>query len=372
MTGHLSSPVPRSPLWQHAGVGQRASLKTVAAAAGVSVSSVSNAYNNPGHLSVKVRERILQVAAEQGYGGPDAAARTLRGKRAGAIGLIFTERLSYAFSDPYSVGMLAGLAEVAEETLTLLTLIPLAAAERDSALLEESLSAVQQAVVDGVVAYCVDADHPARDVIRRRGLPMVSSSDDGDPDTGHVLIDEHEAAASVGRLVAQLGHRHVTVLVPARRAADEPALVEPSALEGVLYDETRLRLAGIREALGPAAEIDVVLVGHNSEPAGHAAAALAMSVPRPPTALMAISDVLAFGALRWLREQGLVAGVDVSVTGFDDVPAAAIADLTTVSQEIRERGRTLGRMLLDPTYPDRRVLLPTKLKRRGSTGPAPT
>src|SRR5690348_14633442 len=100
-------------------------LRTVAEEAGVSVSTVSNAYNRPDQLSSEVRERVLETAKRLGYPGPNPAARSLRSQRAGAIGLLFTEQLSYAFSDPYSVGMLAGLAEVAEQYRTGLLLIPL-------------------------------------------------------------------------------------------------------------------------------------------------------------------------------------------------------------------------------------------------------
>ena len=100
-------------------------MTSVATAVGVSLSTVSNAYNKPEQLSADVRERIFAAARELGYPGPDAAARTLRSRRAGAIGLLLTEQLSYAFSDPFAVGLLAGLAEVAERTRTGLLLIPL-------------------------------------------------------------------------------------------------------------------------------------------------------------------------------------------------------------------------------------------------------
>ena len=351
-------------------MGTRPSLKTVAAAAGVSVSSASNAYNRPGQLSDEVRERIFRVASEQGYSGPDTAARTLRGKRAGAIGVLLTERLSYAFSDPYSVGMLAGLAEVAEESATSVTLIPIASHHREAAAaVERAVNAVQQAVVDGVVAYCVDADHPAREVLRRRGLPVVSSSESDEPDAGLVLIDERAAAASVGRLLRELGHTRVVEILEGTDARTAPDVVDPADAKQ-LYQTERERLAGFRAGLGDAAEITVVAAGRNVESAGYAAAELALDSPHPPTALLAHSDVLALGALRAVLDRGLVPGVDVSVTGFDDIPAAAAAGLTTVTQEIQERGRLLGRMLLDPSYTLRRVVLPTTLQVRRTTGPA--
>ena len=78
-------------------------IKTVAQAVGVSPSTVSNAYNKPGQLSAAMRERILAKAAELGYAGPDASARALRSGKAGAVGVLFTDKLAYAFSDPYAV-----------------------------------------------------------------------------------------------------------------------------------------------------------------------------------------------------------------------------------------------------------------------------
>ena len=92
----------------------RITVKTLADAVGVSPSTVSNAYNRPDQLSPDLRARILATAAELGYAGPDAVARSLRSGKAGAVGVLLTERLSYAFSDPYAIGFLAGLSEVVE------------------------------------------------------------------------------------------------------------------------------------------------------------------------------------------------------------------------------------------------------------------
>src|SRR4051812_32257827 len=88
----------------------RPTLDDVAAAAGVSRMTVSNAYNRPDQLSAATRERVLAVAAGLGYAGPDAAARSLRRGRAGAIGVLLTESLPYAFEDPGMVAMLRGVA----------------------------------------------------------------------------------------------------------------------------------------------------------------------------------------------------------------------------------------------------------------------
>ncbi|WP_197674755.1 LacI family DNA-binding transcriptional regulator [Pedococcus dokdonensis] len=347
-------------------------LKSVAEAAGVSVSTVSNAYNKPDQLSAEVRLRILETAKELGYAGPNPAARSLRSQRARAIGLVFTERLSYAFSDPYSVGMLAGLAEVAEQFQTGLLLIPLSPFDPERPeQVEASAEAMRAAVIDGVLAYCLDIDHPAREIALDRGLRMVATDDQDPRMDGLVLIDERGAARQVGEHIRRLGHRSVGIVVDSK--VDQAQVVEVDDVEHRTMSFSWARYDGFREGLGPDVRVQTVAPpGHNSVEAGRAAGAHLLDQRDRPSAIIAVSDVLALGVLDAMRQRGLEPGRDVSLCGFDDVPAAADAGLTTVRQPIAERGRIAGRMLLDPDYTERRIVLPTELVVRSSTGPATT
>ena len=99
------SPAPR----------RRATLASLAAELKVSRTTISNAYNRPDQLSADLRERVLAAAKQLGYPGPDPVARSLRTRRAGAVGLVITEPLTYAFSDPAALNFVAGLAESCEE-----------------------------------------------------------------------------------------------------------------------------------------------------------------------------------------------------------------------------------------------------------------
>jgi DNA-binding LacI/PurR family transcriptional regulator len=94
--------------------------------------------------------------------------------------------------------------------------------------------------------------------------------------------------------------------------------------------------------------------------------------PEPPTAIVTTSDVLALGVLDAARDRGLRPGVDLSVIGFDDVPEATAAGLTTVHQSMTDRGRAVGLILLEPdAVTERHILLPAELVVRATTGPAP-
>ncbi|MCA2217367.1 LacI family DNA-binding transcriptional regulator [Jidongwangia harbinensis] len=345
----------------------RPTLRSVANAAGVSTAAVSYAFNRPDRLSAQVRTQILAEARRQGYSGPDAAGRSLRTGRAGAIGVIFTVGLSYAFSDPYVLAMLGGLAEVTERTRTGLVLIPfdLGTAGLDDDARRQSLDAVHRAVIDGAVADGLGDGHPAVRVLADRKIPIVQSAE---TTAGRcVVTDDRAAGRDIGAHLAGLGHTDVTVVVA---SPAEPGVPVPDVDEGTLYPYSTLRLTGIREGLGGTARIRVVSGGRNAPESGRVAADLALAGPGRPTAIAADSDVLASGVLDRLRAHRLRPGTDVSVTGFDDAPLAAPAGLTTVRQPMRDKGRLMGRMLLDPAYTETRVVLPTELIVRSTTGPA--
>ncbi|GAB2598941.1 LacI family DNA-binding transcriptional regulator [Kribbella endophytica] len=338
-------------------------LKTVAQAVGVSPSTVSNAYNKPDQLSAALRERILSTAQELGYAGPDASARALRSGKAGAVGVLFTDKLAYAFSDPYAVGFLAGLAEVAEEFATSLLLMPLSSSD-----IQGGTNAVQQAAIDAAAIFCVAGGHPALDILRQRGVAMVSTDRGDHPDLSWVAIDEVEAAAKLGKHLARLGHRDIVVLVDNAEAAGTRAV--EMTLDEVGYTDCELRIRGLQKEM-PDARIRLVSGGHNAFSSGVIGAEWVLDSQERPTAIVGLSDVLALGAMEAMKARGLVPGRDLTVAGFDDIPQAETAGLTTIRQPIKDKGRAVGRVLLDPSVEERQILLPTELVVRASSGPAP-
>lgn len=341
----------------------RVTIKTVAQAAGVSPSTVSNAYNKPDQLSAAVRERILAKAQELGYAGPDASARALRSGKAGAVGVLFTDKLAYAFSDPYAVGFLAGLAEVAEEFTTSLLLMPLSSTD-----IQGGTNAVQQAAIDAAAIFCVAGGHPALETLKNRGIPMVSTDRGDHPDLSWVAIDEVDAAAKLGAHLARLGHRDIVVLVDNTEAAGTQPV--ELTLDEVGYTDCELRIRGLQKEM-PDARIRLVSGGHNAFSSGVIAAEWVLDSQDRPTAIVGLSDVLALGAMEAMKTRGLVPGRDLSVAGFDDIPAAETAGLTTIRQPIKDKGRAVGRVLLDPATTERQITMPTELMVRASSGPAP-
>src|SRR5690606_41267464 len=103
---------------------RQATVASLAAELGVSRTTVSNAYSRPDQLSPELRRRVLETARKLGYPGPDPVARSLRTRKAGAVGLLLTEALSYAFRDPAALGVLEGLALACEDAGVGVQLVP--------------------------------------------------------------------------------------------------------------------------------------------------------------------------------------------------------------------------------------------------------
>jgi alanine racemase len=341
---------------------QRPRIADVAREAGVSKTAVSFAFNAPDRLSVETTERIRSVALRLGY-TPHPVARMLTQRRTGTIGVLTPQALSVVFRNPFFGAFSAGVARVAEEHGYALHFI--------SPFRGSLVGAMTRATVDGVVAVGLGADHPEIEDIRRAGLPLVLVDSQALPDHGSVEVDDAAGAREAAAYLAGLGHRDVLVL------SVEPPSTGDEHPDGV----TARRLRGYRDGFDPvgvAIGEDDVIEGPASIEGGAAALRRAWDAGLRPTAILAMSDVIAIGAMRALRELGLDVPGDVSVVGFDDIDLATYVDpaLTTVHQPIDRKGEEAVRVLVavierpGATNVEHRRL-ETRLVVRDSTGPAP-
>jgi alanine racemase len=342
----------------------RPRIADVAREAGVSKTAVSFAFNSPERLSAETASRIREVADTLGY-RPNPVARMLTQRRTLTLGVLTPQPLAVIFSNPFFALFSEGVALAAEDLGYELHFI--------SPLHGSLALAMGRATVDGVVAIGLSADHPEVGQIRGAGLPMVTVDADDLPEHSSVVVEDEAGARAAAAHVLALGHR--SVLVIAVEGAATPA-GEPGHL-GV----SARRLAGYRAELAAAGVIledDQVVAGRASIEGGASAFQGAWTRGLRPTAVLAMSDVMAIGAMRAAREAGLRIPDDLSVVGFDDIDLAAHLDppLTTVHQPIRQKGGDAVRLLLaeveqgEASRPEH-VRLETRLIVRGSTGPAP-
>jgi DNA-binding LacI/PurR family transcriptional regulator len=342
---------------------QRVRLRDVAERAGVSVGSASQAFGRPDLVSEDVRARVLAAAEELGYPGPHPAARRLRTGHAGAVGLIFAERLAYQFTDPASPPFLRGVALAMHGTPTGLLLIP------DSRQRDETALTVRDAAVDGFLIYSAPRNDPRVAAALARHIPVVTIDQPRDAATPFVGIDDRAAARTAAGHLRELGHERIAVL----------AFITALDPEGRLrLDLSVERLAGYEDGLAGCWNPDLVRTCRPNaiEPARAATAAL-LREPAPPTAILAMSDILALGALEAAAALGVAVPGQLSVVGFDDSPAAehAIPPLTTITQPQEEKGRLATQWLMEEIEDERppgwhtRAILPTELVIRESTAP---
>ena len=346
-------------------MGQRTTrprIADVAREAGVSKTAVSFAFNSPGRLATGTADRIRQVAEELGY-TPHPVARMLSQRETRTIGILTPQALSVIFSNPFFGEFSEGVAVAAEASGYALSFI--------SPMHGSLTSAMGRATVDGVVAIGLSEGHPELDGIRRAGVPIVMVDSTALPNHGAVDVDDVGGARSAADHIIGLGHRDVLIV------GVEPA-APVTSLD--LHSVTGRRLRGYRQAF-ESVGVDIpderVVVGPASIDGGIAAFEADWRGGHRPTAVLAMSDAMAIGVMRAVRELGLSVPADISVVGFDDVDLAQHVDppLTTVHQPIRRKGEEAVRVLLtevarhDQGRPEHQ-LLPTRLLIRGSTGPA--
>jgi DNA-binding LacI/PurR family transcriptional regulator len=344
-------------------MGAKPTLASIAEQVGVSRMTVSNAFNRPDQLSPELRERILAVAQELGYAGPDPVARTLSRGTTGSVGLVLDYRLTLALADPATVELLQGVSAGCEEREMGLSLVPKLAG-RDAAL-------VHTALVDGFVLHSIKSDDPRLAAVRERRLPYVLVDHPPVPGVTVINVDDRAGARAMADHLTGLGHRRFAIALGWDDSAMTAAEAETRPETG--YHPHAERLAGWRAGL-EAAGIEWATVPAISGPGfdrrtGRIAGLRMLDLPEPPTAVLGFSDLIALGILDAAAERGVDVPGQLSVIGFDDVPEAARAGLTSVRQSHADKGATAVRRLLDRAEPET-VLLPTELIVRSSTAPA--
>jgi DNA-binding LacI/PurR family transcriptional regulator len=330
-----------------------ATMRDVAAKAGVSVATVSRALAGSSLVSPAVRERVREATDELGYVANRLPAN-LRAKGVRILALVVGNIRNSYFSDlidgsveaAHVAGFPLIFSDSDEDPVRESEILEELAAERVAGVLLASAAGSSKGL-----RRLLDLGIPVVAVDRRLpGLPVDTVTIDGE--LGEYGAVQHLIGLGHRRIAMMGGPIHLSTIADRergyRRALDDAGIAPDQALitHGDLRQETAFELTpGL------------------------------MALAGPPTAIVAINDLSTIGTLLALRSLGLRVPDDVSVVGFDDVPGSTLYDppLTTIAQPVHEIGQRAielaARRVATPDLPYEEVVFPTRLLLRGSTGP---
>ncbi len=329
-------------------------LKAVAAHVGLSAGTVSSVLNDAPsakHIPLQTRQRILAAARQLDY-RPNFFARSLRKRRTHTIGVI-----AEAIGEPYGSGVIAGIESgVRQKSYFFLTGVH----HHDRELFERYSRLLLQRGAEGIITVDYNVPHSMP-------VPVVAipghTENEG---VTNVVLDHHHAAELALKHLQELGHSKIAIFRGYEQSADAAhrwnAIQEVARELGITIDP----------------ELVVRLDSRDATPnLGYPYAKQLLDRKKPFTALLAYNDISAIGAIRAFEEAGFIVPEDISVVGFDDVPAAAFnhPSLTTVRQPLQRMGELAVEVLIarieDRGVPQREVAVQPEIIVRESTARSP-
>ncbi len=344
-------PMPKKP--------RKITSKQVAERAGVSQTTVSFVLNQVenSNISDVTRQRVLNAVNELDY-VPDVMARSLARGRSNNIALVLGRPHRQVFIDEYIPTVLTGLTQVTQQHgfRVLVHLL------NDMTNPDTYTNLIRGKEVAGMI---INLNATMSDDIEQllphvyEHFPVVTL-DAVHPDICSVMVDKLGGTRTIVEHLISLGHRRIACITfgPLNHAhpSDRLNVYRSVLLEaGIPYEESLVRVGAYDPETGYEAMKSLLASEHF-------------------TALYAMNDVMAFGAITAIQEAGLRVPEDIAVVGFDDIRLARYAapPLTTMHEPDVEHGRRAGEMLNDlingVTPPERHIRLATRLIVRQSCG----
>lgn len=330
-----------------------ATIIDVAQRAGVSYATVSRVINNEAYVKEETRQRVLQALTDLSYVA-NRQARSLRGGRTHMIGLLVRD-----LGTGYIGEIIRGIdLELGERQYDLLLYTTHGRGRRES----DYVTTLTRGMVDGLLLVLPRTPEAYLIKLRQARFPHVLIDHQGIDMAGPAVgATNWQGGYDGAAYLVELGHRRIGFITG--------DLTLGCAVE---------RRAGYQAALrhyGLPSEPSLIVEGDFSQTAGYNGTKILLALQKPPSAIFASNDAMAFGVMEAAREQGLRIPEDLSIVGFDDIPQANSLHpaLTTVHQPLEAMGRVATQMLFgylaDPSRAEERIELPTQLIIRNSCLP---
>ncbi len=323
----------------------RVKLADVASRAGVSVATVSKVVNARYGVAKETISLVQEVIEELGYVG-NLGASGLRNSRTNVVGILVAD------FEPYSAELIKGASRATRNTQY--DVMAYAGGEAP-AWERRSLARLGGTLMDGAVVVTPTSLDAAVSV------PVVAVDPHYGPNWLPTIdCDSFGGAMSAATHLIGLGHRRIAFLGGRQE-----------------LDSSQLRESGFREAMrleGIPIEDDLVRYSRYDPDIAHNMVDSFLSLPEPPTAIIAANDVTAIVAMGAACARGLSIPGDISIVGFDDIPEASLCDpqLTTVRQPLQAMGEAAMAMLLailDGREHEQHIRMDTEFIVRSTTAP---
>lgn len=335
----------------------RTTIEDVADAAGVSVATVSRALRGLPNVAPATRERVTQIAEQLSY-RPDPAASRLAAGRTRTVAIVVPNLAGWYFSQ-----VVGGAEAVLSEAGYDLLVMGVSGSAARTRFVEEAQEMHRR--VDAVIVVDIRITTDEAAALANAAVSVVSVGFECEG-LSSILLDDVGVGERATRHLLGIGHERIALIAG---LPDDPLrfAVPHRRREGY---ETALAEHGI-DVLP-----ELLVAGNFSIEGGADAMATLLKLPEPPTAVFAMSDEMAMGAIRAARDAGVSVPDELSVIGVDDHELAGVMDLTTVRQDVAGHGAQAARWIVDDLESSerlvRRVVPITHLVERGTTAaPSP-
>jgi len=326
-------------------------IEDIAKRAGVSLATVSQALNHPREVNRKTRQKILEICVQLGYTHKKAGH-----KRHLNLAVLALDRY-IPFTDFYG-RVSVGILEEAQKQGFNVILEPFTKEQ------EELPRAISKNIIDGILVLGpLPREHIL--MLKQRNLPLVLC---GHPvpglETHTVMPDGRAGMYEAAKHLISLGHKKIAFI--SGGPIFDPVVAD--RLEGYRFAMFEAGLEIPKEYI-----VQADFVRYEDS---HTAVEKLLGLDSPPTALLCISDPIAYIAYDHLRKKGIKIPKDISIMGFDDLPstfyvAPYLPEISTIHVDVENLGRTAVKVLLDvienPSAIAYRHTLPVQLVIRKST-----
>ncbi|MBM7555428.1 LacI family DNA-binding transcriptional regulator [Halanaerobacter jeridensis] len=306
-------------------------LKDIAEKLGVSSGTVSKALNDKEGVGHDLRKKIKKAAKEMGY-RPNPIAQRLSTNRSNTIGVFMLNRDHIRLKESFGIEIVDGITEQANQAQYDILLFTIT---KDTYSQRSYLELCRERKVEGAIFISLCLDDPHIEEIKEAEMPVavIDIKLEG-KNLGYITSNNYSGIEQALDYLFEMGHRKIGFI---------------GSCEGA--EVSQIRLQAYQDYMQQAGfyDEDYIWRGDFSKESGQQVAEEILSTPDKPTALIAVSDLMALEIMKTLKKAGVAIPEDISIIGFDDIPAARYSDpaLTTVAQNGIGLGKEATKFILD-------------------------